>query len=96
MIYITGDIHGSPVKIEDFCRRFQPDENDIIIILGDVGLNYYGGSRDRKMKEKFSRLKPTIAEIIKAKQDNIRVRYIPDADVEKTLNGGKNNEISQE
>ena len=60
MIYITGDIHGSPVKIEDFCRRFQPDENDIIIILGDVGLNYYGGSRDRKMKEKFSMLKPTI------------------------------------
>ena len=40
--------------------------------------------------------KGMVAEILKAKKENIRVVYVPNADVDKTLNGGKNNELSQE
>lgn len=40
--------------------------------------------------------KGMVSEILKAKKENIRVVYVPNADVDKTLNGGKNNELSQE
>ncbi len=60
MIYYTGDIHGSAAEITTFCMRFEPTENDTIIILGDVGANYYGDMRDTILKAQFSKLKPTI------------------------------------
>lgn len=50
MIYLTGDIHGDPTQVELFCSKMQLTENDTIIMLGDVGLNYYGGKRDELPK----------------------------------------------
>ena len=35
-------------------------QEDIMIILGDVGLNYYGDSRDRRNKEKVANLPITL------------------------------------
>lgn len=46
MIYITGDTHGDMNRIVRFCERMETSQEDIMIILGDVGLNYYGDSRD--------------------------------------------------
>lgn len=46
MIYYTGDIHGSHFELAAFCRRFKLTEEDTVILLGDVGANYYGGKRD--------------------------------------------------
>ena len=46
MIYITGDTHGDFSRIERFCDRFHPSKDDVMIILGDAGFNYYGGKRD--------------------------------------------------
>ncbi len=60
MISYTGDIHGSAAEITAFCMRFEPTENDTLIILGDVGANYYGDMRDSILKAQFSKLKPTI------------------------------------
>lgn len=60
MTYITGDIHGSAIKIMDFCRKMKLTENDTIIILGDVGANYYGDEVDDYLKTRLSVLKPTI------------------------------------
>lgn len=40
-IYITGDRHGNFDDIGEFCRRFDTSKDDIMIILGDVGINYY-------------------------------------------------------
>ena len=60
MIYYTGDIHGSKLEIVTFCMRFQPTKDDTIIILGDVGANYFGDERDVQLKKEFARLKPTI------------------------------------
>ena len=47
MIYITGDTHG------DFNRfnRLNLDDEDVMIILGDVGINYYLDEYDKKLKE---------------------------------------------
>ena len=46
MYYITGDTHGDFSRIERFCREMHPDRNDVMIILGDAGFNYYGNWRD--------------------------------------------------
>ena len=60
MIYYTGDIHGSTLEIVTFCMRFKPTKDDTIVILGDVGANYFGDFRDNKLKETFVKLEPTI------------------------------------
>ena len=60
MIYITGDTHGDMNRIVRFCERMETSKEDIMIILGDVGLNYYGDSRDRRNKEKVANLPITL------------------------------------
>ena len=57
MIYLTGDTHGDFNRILDFVCKNGVTKNDIIIILGDVGLNYYGNDRgDRRWKRKLNSL----------------------------------------
>ena len=41
MVYITGDIHGAPHRIVNFAKDIRISRNDTLIILGDVGANYY-------------------------------------------------------
>ena len=60
MIYITGDTHGDMNRIVRFCERMETSQEDIMIILGDVGLNYNGDSRDRRNKEKVANLPITL------------------------------------
>jgi len=60
MIYITGDIHGSPWRIIKHATKFKLTAEDIIIILGDVGANYYRDERDTLVKKHLNRLAPTI------------------------------------
>ena len=60
MIYYTGDIHGSHFELAAFCRRFKLTEEDTVILLGDVGANYYGGKRNQELKYALNKLKPTI------------------------------------
>lgn len=54
MVFITGDIHGDPTPVHDLIKKCQPTEDDIIVLLGDVGVNYTGQSRDRLMKQDLS------------------------------------------
>lgn len=37
--------------MERFCERFQTGHEDVLIILGDAGINFSGGLRDRLKKE---------------------------------------------
>ena len=60
MVYITGDIHGVPWKIYKYAKRLNMTDEDVIVILGDVGANYYGGPQDRLIKRTFRQIKPTI------------------------------------
>lgn len=53
MVYISGDIHGEPYRVEKAVAKFGITPADIIVLLGDVGMNYYGnrhGDRHRKKK----------------------------------------------
>lgn len=56
MIYITGDKHRDYRPIEDFCGTIKPTKNDLMIVLGDNGVNYYGNESDERLKEKLSSL----------------------------------------
>lgn len=60
MVYYTGDIHGGKYEIVRFAKRMNLTAQDIIVILGDVGANYYETDRDHELKRAFNRLKPTI------------------------------------
>lgn len=60
MIYYTGDIHGDANRIAYFARRMELTEGDVIVILGDVGANYYLGRRDEIVKSAMDKIKPTI------------------------------------
>jgi 3-oxoacid CoA-transferase subunit A len=56
MIYITGDIHGSLKPIFDLVEKYEPKEDDIIVILGDVAVNYTGRLRDKFIKEEMNNI----------------------------------------
>ena len=48
MIYYTGDIHGSNDELVRFCTNKELIDDDVVILLGDVGANYYGGTQSRR------------------------------------------------
>lgn len=60
MIYITGDTHGNFKRIEKFCNKFRTTREDVMIIVGDAGINYYEDRRDAVLKEFLSGLPITI------------------------------------
>ena len=41
MVYITGDIHGNPEFLIYRAQQLGVTKDDIIVLLGDVGANYY-------------------------------------------------------
>ena len=50
--YITGDCHANFEKLIYFSRfNKKLTENDVIILLGDVGLNYFGKEKDHVNKQ---------------------------------------------
>lgn len=59
-VYYTGDKHGGTVEIRQFCKKNKLTKDDVIVILGDVGANYYLNERDEKLKHEFRKVKPTI------------------------------------
>lgn len=50
MIYITGDKHGEFKEVFEFCHKQKTNVNDIMIILGDAGINYFANERDYTLK----------------------------------------------
>lgn len=60
MIYLTGDTHRGFSRVEAFCKRFDTTKDDVLIILGDAGINYYGGMRDYSLKALLDKLPVTL------------------------------------
>ncbi len=60
MFYLTGDTHGEMYRVVSFGLDNNVTPNDTIIVLGDVGLNYYGHKRDVFTKELVSTLPSTL------------------------------------
>ena len=57
MIYYTGDIHGEVLCAADIVARCGITDQDVLVILGDVGMNYYGNSHgDKHRKKKLNKL----------------------------------------
>ena len=50
MVYITGDKHGDFREIFYFCCENKTSLDDIMIILGDAGINYYANEKDYMLK----------------------------------------------
>ena len=60
MIYLTGDKHGKFDSVEDFCNKKNTKIDDTLIILGDVGINYWCDNRDKRLKKRLSKLPITL------------------------------------
>ena len=60
MIYYTGDIHGNPHEIIQFCSSEKLTDQDTLVLLGDVGVNYFLHRCDIEMKRVLTTVKPTI------------------------------------
>lgn len=56
MVFFTGDIHGNDRNITRFVNRINPKRSDTIVLLGDVGANYYGDRKDTRLKERLNSL----------------------------------------
>jgi 3-oxoacid CoA-transferase subunit A len=50
MFYITGDTHRDFNKTAHFCYKAHSTKDDTMLILGDAGINYYGGEQDIALK----------------------------------------------
>jgi 3-oxoacid CoA-transferase subunit A len=58
-IYLTGDTHANFKEVAAFCREHETTQEDVMIILGDVGLNFFGGERDRWDKSEAAKIPAT-------------------------------------
>lgn len=87
MIFVTGDTHGSYSRIATFCQE-NPElgQKDIMIVLGDTGLNYYGDERDQKKKNKVARQIPLTMLFIHGNHD-LRPQNIPTYQSQKWREG---------
>lgn len=59
MVEVTGDKHGIFYGIIHYCEFKGRTKSDIIIILGDAGINYYG-EKDKELKEKIKNANITL------------------------------------
>ena len=57
MVYVTGDVHGYYGRLVRFCESLPaPSKDDVLVVLGDVGANYWLDNHDLPMKEALGRL----------------------------------------
>lgn len=60
-VFLTGDTHADFGKLWRLHKQYETTKDDIVIILGDSGLNYMTGGVARITKENLSRLPLTVA-----------------------------------
>ncbi|MBQ9693946.1 MAG: metallophosphatase family protein [Kiritimatiellae bacterium] len=60
MIWITGDKHGEFDSVEAFCRKWNTRREDVLIILGDAGINYFSDDRATEIKAFLATLPITL------------------------------------
>lgn len=60
MIYLTGDTHREFNRIFQFCEEYKTTIDDVLIILGDAGINYYCDFSDNELKNRLTKLPITL------------------------------------
>ena len=53
MIFITGDTHGGFKRLAKFAQKMNTTKDDVMIILGDAGLNYFVTDTDSEYSIKI-------------------------------------------
>lgn len=53
MIYITGDKHSRFYDVYKFCLKNKTTKDDVLIVLGDAGINYYASKMDCFLKKEL-------------------------------------------
>lgn len=88
MFYYTGDTHGQTLKLQRGVDLYGMTEDDVVVVMGDAGFNYYGpkSSSDRRNKRILSTLAPTFFCI--HGNHEMRPHHIPSYEI-KEWHGGK-------
>ena len=60
MFYITGDTHGNFKPIKCFCAFNNLTKDDVLVVLGDAGVNYFLNERDLQAKKLVAKIPATI------------------------------------
>ena len=60
VVLITGDTHRNFKRIVQFCEKYPTTKEDVMIILGDVGINYCNDMRDTYVKDRLAELPITL------------------------------------
>ena len=55
-VFLTGDRHGNYKDVEQFCLKWNTSKDDLLIVLGDNGVNYWGPHKDKKLKNYLASL----------------------------------------
>lgn len=78
--YIIADLHGSWKPIRDFVARTPQlyKQDNILIILGDSGFNYFGNERDIELKQKLIKY-PFTYLVIRGNHDERIVNVVAEA-----------------
>ena len=85
MIYVTGDTHGEFSRVWNLCHRMETTTDDVLIILGDAGINFHGPELDKQKKIYLRKQRITVF----ALQGNHDMRPTHlDSYQEMTWNGG--------
>lgn len=56
LVFVTGDMHRNFWRFSKFVNQFETTKDDIMIILGDVGINFNQDASDIKIKEHLQKL----------------------------------------
>ena len=59
-IFVTGDTHADFRDLITRSIRYNITDRDLLIILGDVGINYFGDWRDQRDKDELAMIPATI------------------------------------
>ena len=57
---LVSDTHGDFKRIRDVSKKLNTTKEDVLIILGDCGFNYYFNERDNQLKNKIAKYPITI------------------------------------
>lgn len=54
-IFFTGDTHGDFDRIAAFCKKYKTTKKDVLIILGDAGVNFMGLNCKNQDQDRFKK-----------------------------------------
>lgn len=60
MTYVTGDVHGYFGRIGRFCAYAGTTRDDVVVVLGDACVNFWGDEADDALKRRIESLPVTV------------------------------------